>query len=314
MAIDLVARTLVSSGDLVVVEALGYRPAWAALRAAGAELVPVPVDSFGMRVDAVAALLETRRVRAVYLTPHHQYPTTVTLSAARRLQLLSLASAHRFAVIEDDYDHEFHYEGRPVLPLASADPAGVVVYLGTLSKILAPGLRLGFVVAPGALLDRLADTRLRIDRQGDHVTERAIAELLEDGEVQRHARRMRRIYAERRETLAAALGTHLGDALTFTLPNGGMSLWAEVDPALPVAALAAEALRRGVGVYEGQRFAFDDAPLQALRLGYGALDSAGLREAAKRLGAAAGAVARRVAGTAAPAVAGATDSNGAPRS
>jgi GntR family transcriptional regulator/MocR family aminotransferase len=293
MALDLVGRTLLSSGDAVVVEALGYQPAWAAFRAAGATLLPLPVDAAGLRVDLLPDLLARHRVRAVYVTPHHQYPTTVTLSAARRLQLLNLAATHRFAVIEDDYDHEFHYEGRPVLPLASADPHGVVVYLGTLSKVLAPGLRVGFVVAPAALLERLAELRTRVDRQGDHITERAVAELLEDGEVQRHARRMRRVYAERRDVLGEALRTHLGDAVSFELPSGGMSLWARLDDALPAEALAAEALKRGVGVYIGRRFAFDDAPLQALRLGFGGLEPAALREAARRLGESAGVVGGR---------------------
>jgi GntR family transcriptional regulator/MocR family aminotransferase len=295
MALDLVSRTLFSTGDTVVVESLGYTPAWAAFRAAGATLLPLPVDAAGLRVDLLPDLLAHRRIRAVYVTPHHQYPTTVTLSAARRLHLLNLAATHRFAVIEDDYDHEFHYDGRPVLPLASADSHGVVLYLGTLSKVLAPGLRIGFVVAPAALLDRLTEVRTRVDRQGDHITERAIAELLEDGEVQRHARRMRRVYAERRDVLGQALRAHLGDAISFELPSGGMSLWARLDDTLPAEALAAEALKRGVGVYVGRRFAFDDAPVQALRLGFGGLDAPALREAARRLGESGGAL-RRVGG------------------
>src|SRR6185295_5462462 len=110
-------------------------------------------------VDALKRLAMRTTVRAIYVTPHHQYPTTVTLKAARRLALLALARAERIAIIEDDYDHEFHYDGRPVLPLASTDQAGLVVYIGTLSKILAPGLRVGFVVAPAPLIERLAALR-----------------------------------------------------------------------------------------------------------------------------------------------------------
>src|SRR6185436_18931255 len=152
---------------------------WEAFRAAGATLVPIPVDRDGIDVDRLAALASSRPLAAIYVTPHHQYPTTVTLKAARRLALLELARSRRFAIIEDDYDHEFHYDGRPVLPLASADTAGVVVYVGTLSKILAPGLRLGFVVAPPPLADRLVQLRLYADRQGDQVMEAAVAELIE---------------------------------------------------------------------------------------------------------------------------------------
>lgn len=139
MALDLLARSLLKPGDMVAVEAFGYRPAWDALRLAGAELHPILVDEKGLDVDGLQRLLRQTPVRAVYVTPHHQYPTTVTLSPQRRQQLLALAQRHRFVIIEDDYDHEFHYDGRPVLPLASADEAGVVASLGTLSKVLAPG-------------------------------------------------------------------------------------------------------------------------------------------------------------------------------
>src|SRR5207248_2972350 len=135
MAIALFARTVIRPGDAVAVEALGYRPAWAILERAGAKLVGIPVDGEGIDVAA----LEKKNVRAVYVTPHHQYPTTAILSAPRRMRLLEIAKRSGMAILEDDYDHEFHYEGRPVLPLASADDAGSVVYVGTLSKILAPG-------------------------------------------------------------------------------------------------------------------------------------------------------------------------------
>ena len=124
-ALDLVARTLIRPGDRVAVEDPGYPAAWATLRGAGAELVPVPVDEAGLQVEALGARLAEGPLRAVYLTPHHQFPTTVTMGAARRLKLLELAVRHRIAVLEDDYDNEFHFEGRPVLPLAGEDPAGV---------------------------------------------------------------------------------------------------------------------------------------------------------------------------------------------
>jgi hypothetical protein len=158
-----------------------YRPAWRTLADTGAELAPVPVDSQGLVVDALAELIERRPIRAVYVTPHHQYPTTVTLSAGRRMALLELARRRRFAIIEDDYDHEFHYEGRPILPLASADDSGVVLYVGTLSKVLAPGLRVGYLIAPRAIRDWVIALRFDIDRQGDRLGDRALAELIEDG-------------------------------------------------------------------------------------------------------------------------------------
>jgi GntR family transcriptional regulator / MocR family aminotransferase len=286
LALDLLARTLLRPGDIVAVEALGYRPAWSALAGAGAQLVPVRVDERGLDIDALEALAATRRLRAVYVTPHHQYPTTVMLDAGRRLRLLELARARRIAIVEDDYDFEFHYEGRPVLPLASADRHGVVVYLGTLSKILAPTLRLGFIVAPPPLVARLAERRMSIDRQGDQVVECAVAELIEDGELQRHARRMRRVYQTRRDLLVARLQRRLGDALRFAVPAGGMALWARADDGIDVDAWAARALDRGVLFYPGARFAFDGRAQPHLRLGFAALDERELDEGVRRLAAA----------------------------
>ena len=169
--------------------------------------------------------IEDKAPRAFYLTPHHQYPTLATLSAPRRLALLELARRHRFALIEDDYDHEFHYEGRPVLPLASADAGGVVIYVGTLSKIFAPGLRAGWVVAPRPVIDALARLRVQVDQQGDLPVEAALAELLEDGVLQRHARKARRIYQARRDFLVEALTRQLPEVLSFRVPTGGLALW-----------------------------------------------------------------------------------------
>ncbi len=160
----LAARALVRPGDVVALEA--YRFPWAseALRLAGASLYPVPVDQDGLDVTVLEALAERTRVRAVYLTPHHQCPTTVALSPDRRRRLLALARRTRMIVLEDDYDFDFHYEGRPRLPLASADRAGVVIYVGTMSKTLAPGLRLGYVVATPDVVKRIEALRFYVAR------------------------------------------------------------------------------------------------------------------------------------------------------
>lgn len=288
-AIDLVARALIKPGDVVAVEALGYRAAWGALEAAGAKLVAVPVDEHGIKVDAIP-----KGVRAVYVTPHHQFPTTVTLTPGRRITLLERARVERFAIVEDDYDFEFHYQGRPVLPLASADRAGVVVHVGTLSKILAPGLRIGFVVAPVPLLDTLAAIRAIVDRQGDHAIEHAVAELLEDSEVQRHVRRVKRIYRERRDVLVEALHAKLEGVVSIEPPAGGMAVWIRVDPAVDVDAWAVRALRAGVSFAPARGFSFDGRSRPFARLGFAALDPRELREAVKRM---AGAVSKGRAST-----------------
>jgi GntR family transcriptional regulator / MocR family aminotransferase len=263
MALDLCARALLRPGDVVAVEALGYRPAWDALRLTGATLVPVKLDAEGLDVTALEAVGPS--LRAVYLTPHHQYPTTVTLSASRRMELLALAKRRRFVVLEDDYDHEFQYEGRPVFPLASADDDGLVVYLGTLSKVLAPGLRLGFVVAPRTLIERLVQLRAVMDRQGDHPMEAAVAELLDEGEVQRHIRKMRRAYQLRRDVLAEAL-EGFGE-LSFERPRGGISVWVRsARGATHFDQFRRRCAARGVWLAAGAQYAFDEHPLPATRI------------------------------------------------
>jgi GntR family transcriptional regulator/MocR family aminotransferase len=285
MAIFLVARTLVRPGDVVVVEQLGYRPAWEALRSAGAKIVGVPVDRDGMRIDALERVLADKPVRAVYVTPHHQFPTTVTLSAGRRMRLLDLARTHRFAILEDDYDHEFHYDGRPVLPLASVDP-GVVVYLGSMSKVFAPALRIGYIVAPTSLIEHVAGHRSYVDMQGDQVLEYAVAELLEDGEVQRHIRRMRREYRTRRDALVDALRTHLDDRVSFDVPAGGIALWAKAQKGIDVDAWARSANKRGAMVVTASSFTLDGRSLPFMRLGFASLNPRELDEGVRRLAAA----------------------------
>ena len=283
MAVDLLARALLQPGDRVAVEAWGYRPAWEALKVHGARLVPIPVDADGIRVDRLEQAAARSRIRAVYVTPHHQYPTLATLSASRRLALLEFARRHRIVVIEDDYDHEFHYEGRPVLPLASADEHGVVVYVGTLSKVLAPGLRLGYLVAPQSLVEHATQFRLYLDRQGDHAVEVAVAELIEDGEVQRHAHRMRRIYRARRDAMVDALADRLGSLVSYRIPGGGMALWVEANGGVDVDAWADRARQQGVLVQPGRIFAFNGRPQPFLRIGYASLDEEELCEAVRRL-------------------------------
>lgn len=283
MGLALAAEALLRPGDVVAVEDVGYRPAWQALLRVSAQIEPIAVDAHGLSLPQLKALCRQKKVRAVYVTPHHQYPTTVPLAPGRRLELLELARRERFVILEDDYDHEFHYEGRPLLPLASADGAGSVVYIGTLSKVFAPGVRIGYVVAPAAVLRELMRRRYYLDRQGDHLTEAALSELIEDGELQRHTRRMRRAYQARRDHCVALLRKHLGHVLTFEVPNGGMALWARAAPDIDVAAWLTNAEARGVVFQTEQMFRWDQQPGSHLRLGYAALSETELTRAVRRL-------------------------------
>lgn len=294
MAWSLLGLSLLGPGDTIAVEALGYRPAWEAFRQTGARLSPVPVDGSGMRVEALAELACTERLRAVYVTPHRQYPTTVTMPPRRRAHLLDLATRHGFAIIEDDYDHEFHDERRPVQPLASLDARGSVVYVGTLSKVFAPGLRIGFVVAPASLVESLAARRMVLDLHGDHVVQAAIAELLVDGEIQRHVNRIRRDYAARRNALLTALAEHLQGVVRATPSRGGLGVWCSVTEDIDVDVWAQRALGQGVAFSTGRRYAFSGESLPNLRLSFAPLTEPQIHQAVRRMAAALPPDARRI--------------------
>jgi len=282
-AIDLVARTLLSPGDVVAVEAFGYPPAWNVLKLAGARLVPLPLDSEGLDVDALEVLLSRESVRAVFLTPHHQFPTTAVMSRNRRVRLAELALQHRFAIIEDDYDHEFHYAGKPVLPIAAGSGRANVVYIGSLANLLAPGISTGFIAAPPAVFERLRSLRAASDARSDVAMECAIAELFADGEVLRHTRRMRRTFAARRDVLVAMLTHHLGTALTFRVPDGGMALWARVDDSIDLPAWERAGEREGVFFHNARPYDFGQREQPFMRLAFSYLDEAELGEAVRRM-------------------------------
>jgi GntR family transcriptional regulator/MocR family aminotransferase len=284
MAFFLAAQALFAPGDIVAVEALGDRGVWDAFTRAGARCLPVPVDGGGLDVEALATLASQTRLRAVLVSPQRQYPTLSVLAPDRRRRLLDLAAAHRFAVLESDLDSEFHLDGRPVAPLAASDPAGVVIHFGVLSKIFSSGLRLGLVHATPAFVERMRQQRLILDGQGDPVLERAMAELLEDGEVQRHVNRLRQIYRRRRDVLCAALVREAGDALELQPPVGGLSLWAGVRSGVDVDAWAARALRGGISFRPGRQFSFDGTAVQGLRMGFSNFAEATLLDVAGRMG------------------------------
>lgn len=285
MALFLAARALLEPGDVVAVEEPGYPLAWAAFREAGARIVGIPVDPQGLCVEQIERLAQhERRLKVVCLTPHHQYPTTVTMSAGRRLALLDSARRHGLTLIEDDYDHEYRFEGRPVLPLAARarDEVGVV-YIGSLSKLLAPGIRLGYVAARPTVLQRMADCREAVDRQGDLPLEHAMASLIADGELRRHARKARRIYQARRDLVVEQLHGQLGDAVDFDTPAGGLALWVRCRTS-DAETWAAHAAKIGLGATAGVRFSLNPASApNAFRLGYASLDESELRRAVKLL-------------------------------
>jgi GntR family transcriptional regulator/MocR family aminotransferase len=240
MSIFLSLKALLKPGDVVIVGETSYPVVDQVVEHLGGRLIRVPVDEDGMQVEAIRKICHKETVRAVYLTPHHHFPTTVTLCADRRIQLLEYAHIHRFAIIEDDYDYDFHYTSSPMLPMASLDRSGSVIYLGSFSKIIAPAVRIGYLIAPLNMIEALNRLRKIIDRQGDSVMERALAEMLREGEIQRHIKKSLKVYRSRRDYLCQKLTSELGEWITFTPPDGGMAIWANFSPQIDLPKLASQ--------------------------------------------------------------------------
>jgi GntR family transcriptional regulator/MocR family aminotransferase len=277
MSIYMASNMLIESGDLVIVGDLSYYLANMCFQQCGGKIISVPVDQDGISVQAVRDLCKTKKIRMLYLTPHHHYPTTVTLSAERRIELLQLAATYGFVILEDDYDYDFHYNGNSVLPLASADTNGMVVYIGSFCKSLAPGFRSGYLIAPENLITEMAKLRRLVDRQGDMLMEQALAELLEEREIQRHLKKALKIYHERRDVFTELLKDKLGDELSFVSPPGGLSVWTQWNPRLNLMRISKNCLKKNLHL--PQELLYQTENFTAMRLGFGNLTASELEEA-----------------------------------
>lgn len=276
MALFLCFYTLLRKGDKVIVTSPNYRAANWSIQAAQAELIAVGVDDFGLKVDEVAAICQQHKIRAIYLTPHHHYPTTVTLSAERRMQLLHLAEKYGFLILEDDYDYAFQYDSAPILPLASVDNSGKVLYIGSLSKMLAPAIRVGYLVAPKTIIEQISQVRRILDRQGDPPLEYALAQFIAEGELQRHLKKVVKAYERRRDSFCHLLETELSEYLTFNKPEGGMSVWTQFKQPIDDKALIEACLAQGLYLNVAHDFLRD---YQGLRFGFASLNEAEQTEA-----------------------------------
>jgi GntR family transcriptional regulator/MocR family aminotransferase len=292
-AFDVLFRTLLDPGDEAWMEEPGYLDVRAALIAAGAAIVPVPVDSHGL--DVAAGVARAPRARLAVVSPSHQYPTGVTLAAPRRAELLEWARRAGAWIVEDDYDSYFRYRGRPVPALQYLDggpgesPAARVTYVGTFSKTMFPSLRLGFCVVPDALVDTVANARAVAGRNSPIVEQAALATFIADGHYDRHLRRSRLVYQERYEAMQAAAERELGGLLTLAPAAAGTHVIAwfagrggRLDGAR-AARVAREAAQDGLVVFPLSRYCIDRPARDGLVLGYGAATPRQIAAGAARL-------------------------------
>jgi len=270
MSLYIVSQLLIQQHDVVLVGNLSNYSANMIFQQAGAAVKTIPVDEHGLDVDYIEKHFEKGRIRFVYVCAHRQYPTTVTLSAERRLKLLALAKVYQFAIIEDDFDYDFQFEGSAMLPMASADANGLVIYLGKLGQSLFPSFQTGFVVAPENLISEAKNYLQLLDKQGDIIQEQMLSELISEGEIYRLMKKNIIIYKQRRDYLCASLETYFGKAVTWYLPSGGLALWLVFEPKISLVKLAEYAEKNDLCI--PKTTLYQDRNTCAIRFGYGHLN------------------------------------------
>ncbi|MDR6462126.1 PLP-dependent aminotransferase family protein [Chryseobacterium sediminis] len=278
MGMFLTAQTLFTSGDAVIVEDPGYQPAWQAFEYAGAQLLPAPVDHEGISIEAIEKLLARHQnIKAIYITPHRQYPTTFTLSLSRRLRLIELSNQYNITIIEDDYDNEFHFGYRPILPISSFPELQNYVYIGTLSKVVAPALRIGYLAtANQELLKKIGNLRKIIDVHGDVIMEQAVLQLIKEGAVKKHIRKATVHYRNKRDFVFELLKKHMNGIADFTLPEGGLAFWIVPKVKLDWDAVTAQLLEKNIKIIHPKQYSQN--PVNGFRLSYGALSEEQLKQ------------------------------------
>ena len=278
MAIFIAARMIIKPGSSVIVGEPSYSIANMIFEHFGAKLIKVPVDENGIDVDAIEKICKKKRPDLLYVIPHHHHPTTVTLSADRRMKLQDIIRNHKLPVIEDDYDYDFHYNRTPILPLASADHNGYVLYIGSITKSFASSVRIGYLLAGSEFIWQAARLREMIDIRGDVLMEEAMAILFKNGDMQKHLKKAVKIYQERRDSFCSMLESELGNITRFTTPAGGMSVWVQFDKKYTVSVVAKKLAGKGLFMGDGSFYNSGKVNYNAVRMGFASLNKKELEE------------------------------------
>lgn len=279
MGIYLSAQLLIEQGDTIAVGVSNYTSADDIFKYAGAKLLRIPVDEYGINADYLEIELKKKTIKVLYIIPHHHCPTTVTLSMERRLKFLKLAKEYQFAIIEDDYDFDFHYDNKPYLPLASIDHNQSVIYLGSVTKTFAPALRIGYMTGPSNFIKAAVALRELVDRQGDSTLEEAFALLYDDGEMDRYFRKALKVYKERRNMFCELLKVYFSNEITFKVPEGGLAVWSIFDSGIDLIKLSDDALKNGLSIDNGLFYKNELFSTNGLRMGFASLNEKEMTEA-----------------------------------
>jgi GntR family transcriptional regulator/MocR family aminotransferase len=281
-AIDLVTKVMINRGDSVAIENPGYLGARRVFLAQGANLHPVPVDDSGMVIEELQPFL-TKKLKLIYLTPSHQFPTGAVLSLSRRLELIARTAGTGTLIVEDDYDSEYRYCSRPIPALQGMNENENVIYIGTFSKTLFPSLRVGYLVVPNSLARIFARARWLADRQSPTLEQLVLADFINEGHLERHLRRMRALYDRRRQALVRALQQHFEDRVTIMGENTGMHLMVKLNTRLTTEKAIERASEAGIGIASAEIFYLNGAQRGEFVLGYANLTERKIQEGIRRL-------------------------------
>ncbi|WP_299249265.1 PLP-dependent aminotransferase family protein [uncultured Lacinutrix sp.] len=270
MSLYIVSQLLIQENDVVLVGNLSHYKSNMIFQQAGANIITIPVDAHGIDVDFIEKNFTKNSIRCVYVCAHRQYPTTVTLTAERRLKLLQLAKAYKFAIIEDDFDYDFQFSGSAMVPMASADGQGVVIYLGRLGQSFFPSFQIGFVVAPENIINEAKNYLQILDKQGDLIQKQILTELISEGEIHRLIKKNITIYKQRRDYLCACLSVYFKDYATWQVPTGGLAVWLNFEPRISLIKLAKKA--KAHDLFLPKTILYQNKDLCAIRLGFGHLN------------------------------------------
>jgi GntR family transcriptional regulator/MocR family aminotransferase len=283
MGLFLIARVLIQPNDIVVMENLCNPMASNAFKSANAHVLPITQNQNGIDLDALEQLCISTKIRAVYVNPNYQVPTTVTMPMENRLRLIALAEKYDFLIIEHDHDVEFHYAKKPLMPISSFDHANRVIYIGSFSNILTPTFRIGYVVASHHTTKLFSKEIQLIDRQGNTVTELALAELIHTGEVARHTLKASKIYEQRLRFASELIRHELGDFVQFTVPDGGLALWLNVNHQINFHTLLQYMEQEKLRMVTGAQFSLSNTQAATIRLGFASMNHEELSTGINRL-------------------------------